>query len=93
VFEREGGGGGGSQVETAEMNHLWLTFGCKGGGGGGSRVETPKKNYLRLTLGCEGGGGGRSRIETTTVTTSGSHLDAREVVVGGSLGVTGVSSG
>ena len=26
-----------------------------------------------------------------TVTTSGSHLDAREVVVGGSLGVTGVS--
>jgi hypothetical protein len=59
VFEREGGGGGGSQVETAEMNHLWLAFGCKGGGGGGSRVETPKK------------------------TTSGSRLDAREVVVVG----------
>jgi len=34
-----------------------------------------------IALGREGGGGSGSRVETTTVTTSGSHLDAREVVV------------
>jgi hypothetical protein len=38
-----------------------------------------EKNHLRLAFGCEGGGGGGCRVETTKVTTSGSHLDAREV--------------
>jgi len=72
--------GGGSRVETAEKNHLRLAVGREGGGGG-SRVETDEKNHLWLAFGCEGGGGG-SHIETTKMTTSGSHLDAREVVVG-----------
>ena len=46
----------------------------------GSRRNT-EINHLRLAFGCGGGGGG-SRIETPKSTTSGSHLDAREVVVG-----------
>jgi len=55
--------------------------------------ETAEKDDLQLAFECEGGGGGGSCIETTTVTTSSSHLYVREVVVGGSLGVTGISSG
>ena len=43
AFEREGGGGGGSWVKTAEMNHLRLALGCEGGSGGGSRVKTTRK--------------------------------------------------
>ena len=54
--------------------------------------ETAKKDHLWLTFGCEGGGGGGSLIEAPKNTTSSSRSDAREVVVGGSLGVTGVSS-
>jgi hypothetical protein len=38
-------------------------------------------NHLRLAFGCEGGGSGGRRVETPKKTTSGSHLDAREVVV------------
>ena len=40
-------------------------------------------NHLRLAFGREGGGGGGSRVETPKKTTSGSRLDAREVVVVG----------
>jgi hypothetical protein len=43
------------------------------------RVETAKNDHLRLAFGREGGGGG-SRVGTTKITTSGSRLDAREVV-------------
>ena len=82
VFGCEGGGGGGSRVE---MNYPQLAFGCEGGGGGGSHVEMMKKNYPWLAFGCEGGGGGGSHVETMKMTTSGSCLDAREVVV---MGVT-----
>ena len=39
-------------------------------------------NHLQLTFGCKGGGGG-SCVKTPKSTTSGSHLDAREVVVVG----------
>jgi len=42
-----------------------------------------ENDHLRLAFGCEGGGGGGSHVETTKMTTSGSHLDAREVVVVG----------
>jgi len=49
--------------------------------GGGSHVEINEKNHLRLAFGCEGGGDGGSRVEMTKMTTSGSRLDAREVVV------------
>ena len=38
-------------------------------------------NHLRLAFGREGGGGGGSRVEMPKWTTSGSRLDAREVVV------------
>ena len=38
-------------------------------------------NHLRLAFGCEGGGGGGRGIGRMKKTTSGSHLDAREVVV------------
>ena len=41
-----------------------------------------KINHLRLAFGREGGGGG-SCVETLKSTTSGSHLDTREVVVVG----------
>ena len=68
---------------NAEKNHLQLAFKCEGGGGGGRRVENAEKNHLRLTFGREEGGGGGSRVKTTKRTTSGSHLDAREVVVVG----------
>jgi hypothetical protein len=53
--------------------------------GGGSRVETAEKNHLRLVFGCEGGDGGGRRVETPKITTSTSHLDAREVVVVGEV--------
>ena len=61
MFGREEGGGGGSHVETAEIDHLQLAFGCKGGGDGGTGSGIDEK------------------------TTSGSHLDAREVVVVGDM--------
>ena len=38
-------------------------------------------------FGCEGGGGSGSPVERSKITTSGLHLDAREVVVAGILGV------
>jgi hypothetical protein len=38
--------------------------------------QTCRKLHLRLAFGCEGGGGGSRCVET-----SGSRLDAREVVV------------
>ena len=69
-------------IETAEKNHLQLVVGRKGGGGG-SRVETDEKNHLQLVFGCKGGGGGGIRVKTMKITTSSSHLDAREVVVPG----------
>jgi len=75
--------GGGNHVETTKKNYPWLVFGCEGGGGGGSHVEMMKKNYPRLAFGCEGGGGGGSHVEMMKMTTSGSRLDAREVVVMG----------
>jgi len=49
--------------------------------GGGNRVKTTKKNYPQLAFGCKGGGGGGSHVETMKMTTSGSRLDTREVVV------------
>ena len=67
-------------IETTEKHHLQLAVGHEGGGGG-SRVETDEKNHLQLAFGCEGGGGGGIRVKTTKMTTSGSRLDAREVVV------------
>ena len=42
-----------------------------------------KKNHLRLVFGCEGGGGGGTGSQIDEKTTSGSRLDAREVVVVG----------
>ena len=51
------------------------------GGGGGSRVETAEKDRPRLAFGHEGGGSGGSHVETPKITTSGSRLDTREVVV------------
>jgi len=52
-------------------------------------VKTPplghghsKKTSKKTTSGCEGGGGGGRRVETLKNITSGSRLDAREVVVG-----------
>jgi len=46
----------------------------------GSR-RNAENDHLRLAFGHEGGGGGGSRVEAPKSTTSGSHLDAREVVV------------
>jgi len=40
VFEHEGGGRGGRNIETAGKKHLQITFGCEGGGTG---AETSKK--------------------------------------------------
>ena len=42
-----------------------------------------ERNHLRLVFGREGGGGGGVRVETPKMTTSGSRLDMREVVVVG----------
>jgi len=47
-------------------------------------VETVKNDHLWLAFGCKGGGSG-SCIGTTKITTSGLHLDAREVVVVGGV--------
>ena len=45
-------------------------------------------DHLRLAFGHEGGGDGESRVERSKITTSGLHLDAREVVVvAGTLGI------
>jgi len=45
-------------------------------------------NHLQLAFQCEGDGGGGMRLEMPKSTTSGSHLDTREVVVvAGTLGV------
>ena len=44
-----------------------------------------EKNHLRLVFGCEGGGGGGRHGERVEKTTSGSRLDAREVVVVGDV--------
>ena len=43
--------------------------------------QNAKKIHLRLAFGCEGGGSGGSGVETMERSTSGSRLDAREVVV------------
>ena len=43
--------------------------------------QNAKKIHLLLAFGCEGGGSGGSGIEIIKRSTSGSHLDAREVVV------------
>ena len=48
----------------------------------GSR-RNAEMDHLRLAFGSEGGDGGGSRVETPERTTSGSRLDAREVVVVG----------
>jgi hypothetical protein len=48
-----------------------------------SCIKTGKNDHLRLAFGCEGGGGGGRRVERMKETTSGSCLDAREVVVVG----------
>src|SRR6266567_1551980 len=40
-----------------------------------------EKHHLRLAFGCEGGGGGGKSVKMREKTTSGSRLDAREVVV------------
>jgi len=53
--------------------------------GGGSRVETTEKNHLWLAFGCEGGDGGGRHVKTPKITTSGSRLDAREVMVVGGV--------
>ena len=66
----------------AEIDHLRLAFGHEGGGGG-RRVETAEINHLQLAFGCEGGGGGGTGSRIDEKTTSGSCLDAREVVVVG----------
>jgi len=42
-------------------------------------------DHLRLAFGCEGGGCNGRHVETAKWTTSGSRLDAREVVVVGDL--------
>ena len=63
------------------LDHLWLTFGREGGGGGGRCIERVEKNHLRLAFGGERGGGRGRYIENQRKTTSGSRLDAREVVV------------
>jgi len=44
-------------------------------------VYKPIRPLSPARFGSKGGGGGGSHVETMTVTTSGSHLDAREVVV------------
>jgi len=59
-----------------------LTRVWKRGGSGGVRVKMPKMDHLRLAFGHEGGGGGGVHVEMPKSTTSGSHLDVREVVVG-----------
>jgi len=46
----------------------------------GDRLKE-QKNHLWLAFGCEGGGGGGRQVERPKKTTSGSCLDAREVVV------------
>jgi len=51
--------------------------------GAGRCIKTDEKNHLWLTFGCERGGGGGSCVEMMKRTTSGLHLDAREVVVVG----------
>ena len=45
------------------------------------REVVASKFYLQLAFGCEGGGSGGSGVETIERSPSGSHLDAREVVV------------
>jgi len=57
----------------------WVVMMC---GSGGRCLEIAEKDHLRLAFGREGGGGGY-RVETPILTTSGSRLDAREVVVVG----------
>ena len=47
----------------------------------GDGLKERKKNHLWLAFGCEGGGGGGRRVEMLKKTTSGSRLNAREVVV------------
>ena len=44
-----------------------------------------RKNHLRLVFGHEGDGGGGTGGRIDKKTTSGSHLDAREVVVVGGV--------
>ena len=68
----------------AEINHLRLVFGRQGGGGG-RRVETAEIDHLRLAFGHEGGSGGGTGGRIDEKTTSGSHLDMREVVVVGDV--------
>ena len=74
-------GDGGRCLETAEKDHLQLTFGREGGGGGEGHVEIAKIDHLWLAFGHEGGGGGGTGSWIDKKTTSSSHLDAREVVV------------
>ena len=68
----------------AEIDHLWLAFGRQGGGGGRC-VETAEIDHLQLAFGHEGGGGGGTGGRIDEKTTSGSRLDAREVVVVGGV--------
>jgi len=67
-----------------EKHHLRLAFGREGDGGGGSRVKIAKKDHLQLAFGRKGGGGGW-HLERMKITTSGSRLDVREVVVVGGV--------
>ena len=65
-----------------EKNHLQLAFEREGGGvvAGGRHS---RRNHLQLAFGRKGGGSGGRRVERTKKTTSGSRLNAREVVVVG----------
>ena len=72
-------------AQARQKNHLWLAFGREGGGSGGRRVEMAEMDHLRLAFGREGGGGGGTGSRIDEKTTSGSHLDAREVVVVGDV--------
>jgi len=82
-----GGGGGGGHVERRKKKNLLLAFECEGGGGGKRRIETPKKTVPARSsrLNAREVVVARDVSRRLKKTGSDSHLDAREVVVGGML--------
>ena len=73
--------GGGVVAGMRTRNHLQLTSECEGGGVVAGPLKKLKKTPLQLAFGWDGGGSGGKRVEMSKKSTSGSHLDGREVVV------------
>jgi len=69
--------GGRKRQETPPPARVWM----RGRWWWWQAVEKGEKDHLQLAFGCEGGGGGGNGVERRQNTTSGSRLDAREVVM------------